>query len=213
MSVAGMMTPLRTEAYKNLQLNAGAFLVNFDWSTYTSATALRTAALAALANPEKSLGVTRGGGTFVVNQEMRQAEVDGVRYRFVGDTFVDSVDAQLTTTLLEVTPGNLTRILGPADATTSGQKTTIIMRTRIGEDDYLENLCWIGDLADGRLILIGFKYALNTAGMNMTYTDKGEATMPVEFHAFQGSVEDYDTAPYEIVILSDPASSGSGTGG
>lgn len=203
MSVAGMMTPLKSASYDNLQLNAGAFLVGFDWTTYTTATALRTAALTALQNEATTLGVTRGGGTFVVNQEMRQAEVDGVRYRFVGDTFVDSVDAQLTTTLLEVTPGNIKRILGSADITTSGQKSKVEMRTRIANTDYLTNLCWIGDLADGRLVCIGFAYALNTAGMNLTFTDKGEATMPVEFHAFQGDVEDYDVAPFEVVFLDD----------
>lgn len=205
MGVAGMVTPLRADAYKNLQLNAGVFLIDFDWSTYTSASALKTAITAVMTStPEKTLGVTRGGGTFVVNPEMRQAEVDGVRYRFVGDTFVDSVDAVLTTTLLETTPGNIARVLGPATPTTSGQKTTIKMRTRLQDSDYIENLCWVGDINDGRLILIGFKNALNTAGMNMTFTDKGEATMPVEFHAFQGSVEDYDEPPFEVIVLSDP---------
>ena len=204
MSVAGMMTPLRSASYDNLQLNAGAFLVGFDWTQYSTATALRTAALAALANAENTLGVTRGGGSFVVNQETRQAEVDGVRYRFVGDTFVDSVDAQLTTTLLEVTPGNIKRILGAIDLdTTTATKTVATMRTRIADTDYIENLCWVGDLADGRLVLIGFKNALNTAGMNLTFTDKGEATMPVEFHAFQADVEDYDVAPFEVVFFED----------
>lgn len=204
MSVAGMMTPLRSASYDNLQLNAGAFLVGFDWTQYSTATALRTAALAALANEATTLGVTRGGGSFVVNQETRQAEVDGVRYRFVGDTFVDSVDAQLTTTLLEVTPGNIKRILGAIDLdTTTATKTVATMRTRIADTDYLENLCWVGDLADGRLVLIGFKNALNTAGMNLTFTDKGEATMPVEFHAFQSDVEDYDVAPFEVVFFED----------
>lgn len=212
MSVAGMMSPVTAASYNNLQLNAGAFLVGFDWSTYTTAEALRTAALAALAVPATTLGITRGGGSFVVNQEMRQAEVDGVRYRFVGDTFVDSVDAQLTATLLEVTPGNFKRILGSADVTTTaatttvGQKDVVTMRTRIAAGDYLQNLCWIGDLADGRLILIGMKNALNTAGMNLTFTDKGEATMPVEFHAFQDDVEDYDTAPFEVIFLGSATS-------
>lgn len=201
MSVAGMMTPLSTGSFTRLQLNAGAFLVGFDWTSYSDATALRAAALTALASPATTLGVTRGGGTFVVNQEMRQAEVDGVRYHFVGDTFVDSVDAQLTTTLIEATPGNFKRILGSADVNASGKKSTLTMRTRIANSDYIDNLCWIGDLADGGLILIGFSHALNTAGMNLTFTDKGEATMPVEFHAFQGSVEDYDYAPFEVIFF------------
>ena len=203
MPVAGMTTPVTADSFKNLQLNAGAFLTNFDWSTYTSATALKTAVLAAFQDETKTLGVTRGGGQFTTTREMRQAEVDGVRYRFVGDTFVDSIDCQLSTTLLELTPGNIKRILGSATVTTTGTVNKITLNTRITDEDYLENLCWIGDLADGRLVLIGFKHALNTADFNITFTDKGEATMPVEFHAFQGDVEDYDTAPVEIIFFDD----------
>lgn len=207
MPVAGMVTPVTSDSFKNLQLNAGAFLVGFDWaaSGITSAAALKTAIATALADPTKTLGVTRGGGSFTCTREMRQAEVDGVRYRFVGDTFVDSVDCQLSTTLLEVTPGNIKNILGSATVTTSGNLKKIALNTRIQAADYLQNLCWVGDLADGRLVLIGFKNALNTADFSITFTDKGEATMPVEFHAFQGDVEDYDTAPVEIIFFEDAA--------
>lgn len=202
MPVAGMTTPVRTGAFDKLILNAGAVLVGFDPSSYTTADTLKTAVAAALENPETCLGATRGGGTFTISREMRQVEADGVRYRFVGDTFVDSSDGYISTTLLEIgNPIQLKRAMGTADATTSGSKTLLKMRTRIAAEDYLENLCWVGDIADGGFVVIWLKNAFNTTDLTLTFTDKGEATLPVEFHAFQGAVEDYDYAPYEVIFL------------
>lgn len=202
MPVAGMTTPIRNGAFNKLILNAGAVLVGFDPSSYTTAAALQTALASALVNPETCLGATRGGGTFTITREMRQVEADGVRYRFVGDTFVDSADAYISTTLLEIgDPIQLKRAMGTVEANTSGSKTTLKMRTRIAEEDYLENLCWVGDINDGSFVIIWLKNAFNTTDLTITYTDKGEATLPVEFHAFQSEVEDYDYAPFEVIFL------------
>lgn len=211
MPVAGYVTPCRTETFQNLQLNAGAFLMGFDYSSYTDATALRTALGTALADNTKVLGATRGGGTFVVNSEIREPEVDGKRYRFKGGAFVDSVDAQLTGTLVEIRPEVFKRILATGETATSGQKTTVKMHTAIQDSDYIEKLVWVGDMSDGGLVLIALKNALNNSGMTMTFTDKGEGTIPFEFHAYQENVEDYDYAPFEVIFL-DPTGATGATG-
>lgn len=201
MPVAGMVTPCRTETFQNLQLNAGAFLIGFDYSTYTDATALRTALATALADDTKVLGATRGGGTFVATSEIREPDVDGKRYRFKGGAFVDSVDAQLTGTLVEIRPEIFAKILATGEATTSGKKTTVKMHTAIQGTDYIDSLVWIGDMSGGGLVLIALKNALNNNGMTMTFTDKGEGTIPFEFHAYQSAVEDYDYAPFEVIFF------------
>ena len=211
MPVAGMTTPLTGNTFKKLILNAGAFLVGFDPSSYTTAETLKAAVLTALESADTCLGATRGGGTFTVSREMRQVEADGVRYRFVGDTFVDSSDGYISTTLIETGEvKQMKRAMGTADATTTGAKTVLKMRTRIADTDYLANLCWVGDIADGGFVVIWLKNAFNTTDLTLTFTDKGEATLPVEFHAFQSNVEDYDYAPYEVIFL-DAATQGSGT--
>lgn len=201
MPVAGMVTPTRTETFQHLQLNAGAFLVNFEYSTYATADALKTALATALRDETKILGSTRGGGTFVVTSTIREPEVDGKRYRFKGGAFVDDVDAQMTGTLVEIIPQRFAQILATGEATTAGQKTTIKMHTAIQDTDYLTNLVWVGDMSDGRLVLIALKNALNNNGMTLTFSDKGEGTIPFEFHAYQDSVEDYDFAPFEVIFL------------
>lgn len=202
MAAPGMTSPIRTEAFQKLQLNAGIFLANFDHSAITDAAALKTAIAAAVTAGTSILGVTRGGGTFTATRGIRTPEVDGMRYPFKGADFVDLVDAYLSGTLLEATPENFKRLFSQADITTSGKKTTITVHTAINtETDYLPHLCWIGDLADGTLVLIELDNAFNTADFSLTFTDKGEGTLPFEFHARQENVSDYDTAPFRVVFF------------
>lgn len=202
MGAPGLTSPIRTEAFKKLQLNAGIFLENFDYSSIADADAMKTAIAAAVSDGSTILGVTRGGGSFTVTREIRTPEVDGIRYPFKGQDFIDSVDAYLSGTLLEATPDNFRRMLGTADVDVSGKKTTLTMHTAVDVDsDYIPKLCWIGDLADGRLVLIELDNAFNTSDFSLTFTDKGEGTMTFEFHARQENVSDYDEAPFRVVFL------------
>lgn len=205
MSAPGLTTPLRSETFENLQLNAGIFIKNLDYSSTTDAAALKTAIASAITSGTNILGATRGGGSFVVTREIREPDVDGKRYSFKGGKFVDSADAKLSTTLVEITASNLVLALGSGSATTSGKKTTITLNTGIASADYISKITWFGDLADGRMVAITLNNALNTADFSLTFTDKGEGTLPIELHAHQASVSDYDTAPFEIVIFDKPA--------
>lgn len=209
MGAPGLTSPIRKETFQNLQLNAGIFIKNFDYATPTDAETLKTAIASAITAGTNILGATRGGGSFTATRDIRTPEVDGMRYGFIGSDFVDSVDAYLSTTLIEVTIDGVKACLGNASSSVSGKKTTITMHTAIQESDYINNLVWIGDLADGRLVLIALKNALNTADFSLTFTDKGEGTLAAEFHARQAEVNDYDDAPFEIVFFETSGDMGS----
>ena len=196
----GSLSALREETFDNLQLNVGIFLKNFDYDDLDDAEELLAAVKTEITTGTNLLGATRGGGTFSVSKEMRQPQVDGLRYRFKGGTFVDSTDPYLSTTLVETTPGNFAAGFG-GKVTTSGKKTTVTMETALTDDSYLDNLCWVGDLADGRLVLINLYNALNTSNFTFTFQDKNEGSFAVEFHATQDSVDDYDEAPFEVVFF------------
>lgn len=200
----GLTTALRAETFDKLQLNAGLFLKNFQYESITDATALLTAIRSQITGGTNLLGATRGGGTFQVSREMRDPEIDGMRYKFKGGTFVDSMDPYLSTTLVETTPENFAIALG-ASAVTTGKKTTVTGHTAIQDSDYLTNLCWVGDLADGQMVLICLYNALNTADFTFTFTDKGEGTTAVEFHGYQDQVDDYDEPPYEVIFFQKAA--------
>ena len=208
MSAPGHTTPLREATFSNLQLNAGIFIANADYSSIANATTLKMAiqnlvagTSSALGATAKLLGATRGGGSFTVTRELRQPDVDGRRYGFKGDTFVDSVDAQLSTTLVEITLDTFKTAFAAYTASGSSPKQTLKLNTAIATTDYLTNVCWIGDLSDGKLVLICLKNTINEADITLTFSDKGEGTIPVEFHAKQAGVNDYDTAPFEVVYF------------
>jgi 6-phosphofructokinase len=206
MGAPGLTSPIRSDGFKNLQLNAGVFLLNFDYSQIANAAALKTAVAAAITAGTNILGMTRGGGSFTIKREVRTPEVDGRRYAFKGDKFVDSMDGYLSGTLVEITPENVKRVMSTADIQTSGAKTTITFHTAINaETDYIDHLCWVGDIADGRFVLIEIDNAFNTADFSLTFADKNEATLPFEFHAHQGDVLDYDELPCRIVYFNEAA--------
>lgn len=197
-----MTSPIRPEAFENLQLNAGIFLVNFDHSAIADVAALKTAIASAVQDGENILGVTRGGGSFTVTKEIRTPEVDGTRYPFKGQDFIDSADAYLSGTLLEVNPENFKRLLSTGEVNKSGSKTTVRMHTAVNTaTDYLDSLVWVGDIADGRLVMIELDNAFNTQDFAFTFTDKNEGTMTFEFHARQEEVNDYDYAPFRVIFF------------
>lgn len=199
-----MVTGLRPETFEQLQLNSGVFLKNLDYSSATDKASLEDLILAALESGEGVLGATRGGGTFQCTPSTRTIEADGMRYPVKGSTVNDMWTIKLTTTLLEITPNNFKDALMCCDAATEGNKTTLSIRTAIEGEDYIPHLIWVGDTSKG-LVLIDLYEALNLAGANFTFTDKGEGTLPVEFQAHQASLKDMDKAPVSIVFFDEAA--------
>jgi hypothetical protein len=203
------VTAVRPQTFERLQLNAGAFLKNFDLSTYTEYNALEEALFAAIKDGAKTLGATRGGGTFTASPTMRSIEADGKRYEFKGSTVIDAWDIKLTATLMEVTPDNFMLALGTAEKTedksfTTGKKTAIKLRTNIEDSDYIQNLVWFGNTSKG-LVAIVLDNALNNTGVTLTFSDKGEGTLPVEFHAYQDTAENNEYAPCAIYFFDEAA--------
>ena len=196
-----MLTGIHNETFNNLQLNAGAFVRDFDYTQYKDKEALKTAFASLLETGEGLLGMTRGGGTFQCEPTLRNIEGDGLRSPFVGGTVNDGWTVKLTGTLLEITPENFAAAMMCADKPeTSGNATTIKLRTAIKREDYIPKICWIGDTSQGYM-LIEIQNALNVTGAKFTFTDKGEGTLPFEFKAHQANATNQDYAPCTVVFL------------
>lgn len=208
MSAPGSLSALREATFDHLQLNCGIFLKNFSYASLADAEALLAAIENAIENNTGILGVTRGGGNFNVSRELRNPDIDGLRYRFKGGTFVDSADPYLATNLVETTAENFAIALG-GTISTSGKKKTVKMPTALGDSAYLTNLCWCGELADGELVLIVLYNAINTADFSFTFQDKSEGVIAVEFHGAQDDVLDYDEAPFEVIFFETSGELGS----
>lgn len=196
-----MITGLRPESFENMQLNAGVFLKNFDYSSYTSASELLAGIDAALSSGTGVIGATIGGGSFQATPTIRQIEADGMRAPIKGSTINDMWVVKLTGTMKEITPSNFKDALVSADMTTSGDVTTIKLRNSIANGDYIPTLCWVGDTSDNGFVLINLTNALNLTGANFTFTDKGEGSLPFEFQAHQEDLSESQYAPVEIVFF------------
>ena len=195
---SSVTTPLRRETYKSLQLNAGVFLVDFDLSGYTNAEDLKAALASAITDGSKLLGATRGGGSFVITRDIRQVEADGVRAKFKGSEIVDSADAYISTTIIEITPQHIKDVLGNADIDDDVPGHVVVtIRMAIDDGDYLPNIIWIGDTSEG-FMAIELTDALNTADFTLTFADKNEGTANAEFHAHQEGVEYTDNLPVKL---------------
>lgn len=201
-----MVTGASLTTYKSLQLDAGVFLVNFDYSNIDSVSGLKAAIATALETRINYLGATRGGGTFEAVPDTREVEVDGVHSPFVGSTKINSWDIRLTTTLIEVTPNQIRRALGAATTSNLSPLVTITINNQYSDHSYLQHLCWVGDTSEG-LVLIELDNALNVGGLTLTFTDQGEGTFPVEFVAHQGSLTAGNTAPARIIFFGGEMSS------
>ncbi len=199
-----MTTGLTPQTFENLQLNAGVFLKDFDYSGIEDPDALADAVISALESREGVLGATRGGGTFTCAPSIRNIEADGKRSEFVGSTVNDGWTVRLSTTLLEATPENFKDALMSADVTVTGNVTKVQPRTAIKREDYISHLCWIGDTAKG-LMLIELDNALNIDGASFTFTDRGEGTLPVNFMAHQDNLLNQEEAPCRVLFFNEAA--------
>lgn len=199
-----MITGLRPDTFKRIQLNAGAFLMNFDYSKATDAKTLRQAITEAIRGEKTTvLSATRGGGKFTMTPSIRNIEADGKRMEFVGSTINDGYTAQITGTFLEFTEETFVALGGVITNTNTNTIKEIRFPTSFEEDMYIPSLVWVGDMGDNGVLLIDLSNALNTSGVSFTFTDKGEGTMPFTFVAHAKDLDDSDYAPVKVLIYSN----------
>lgn len=196
-----MVTGLRPESFQNMQLNAGVFLKNFDYSSATDAVSLFELIQETLETGEGVIGATTGGGSFQCTPTIRQIEADGMRAPIKGSTVNDMWVVKLTGTMKEITPENFADALICAELEKTGTMSTIKVRNSILDRDYIPSLCWIGDTGSEGYVLINITDALNLTGANFAFTDKGEGSLPFEFQAHQADLTKSQYAPCEIIFI------------
>lgn len=184
--MAGLKTGLTERTIKNLQLNAGVLL-----SSYTRGGAI---------DEDNIIGATRGGGSFNAVPELHQAAVDGAPTYTKGLERCDGWNVNLTFTMVEFTAPAIIRALG-AGASSNVVETTdtkITAVTNILATDY-KDVYWVGDTSDGKNVVILVKNAMNTAGLSLTASDKGEGTFGLTLQGHH-AVDNLGAAPFEIIL-------------
>jgi hypothetical protein len=131
------------------------------------------------------LGATSGGNEFVLTQEKREIEVDGVKSRAKGLTVIVREDAQLTVNLKELTAQNIAIAIPGANTDTSDENYDIITTSgKIEMDDYIDSIAYVGRLSgSSKPVVIVLKNALSMEGLNMSTEENNEVVVPIQFMA------------------------------
>ena len=184
-----MKTGLTSRTIESLQLNAGVLL-----TAYTKGEDIAE---------ENILGATRGGGSFTAVPTMHQAAVDGAPTYVVGLERCDDWVVTLNATMVELNDEAITRALGVGVTKTGTTDKVFTVKNTVNTTDF-KDLYWVGDLSNGQNVVIKIKNALNTGGLNLTFSDRGEGTYALALIGHY-TVSDLETAPFDITIEGEAA--------
>jgi len=142
----------------------------------------------------KDIGLTRGGGQFVVEREYRQVNADVDRGPVKGRIRVTGSVARLTLNALEIIVADLAKLF-PATKVTGGKFTG---KQDIEDADYNDTVTWTGRTMDGKACVITLENAINLGNLDWTMADKDEIVQQVVLTAAyeeqnrQGEEEPWD---------------------
>ena len=130
------------------------------------------------------LGATSGGGKVSIKHELKDLEIDGALVKFKGQTIKQGGTATMEVSFAEVTE----ELLGIAtffeNSGADGDHDYYLDKARIEEGDYIQNLGFVGEKADGSgTIMVIFDYALCTSGLEIEAKGKEQSVIKLTFEA------------------------------
>ncbi|MGM9660771.1 MAG: hypothetical protein ACI3WQ_09240 [Faecousia sp.] len=182
---------------KKRLLDAGAFYKNYD---LTKDHPQNRAA-------GKLICATQGGGSFAATPSVRQVKVDGLATYTKGTEEVNDWTAELSLKLLENDAHLMAMCLGAASVEkTSGEKQPtgylrVHPKDTFENDDYIDNVVWIGRWADNKKpVMIVIYNALSLGGLNWAMEDNKEVVTECKLTAHYDApdAEGNQDVPFDI---------------
>lgn len=185
-------TQVRETTPKELQLNAGIFLKQFDPAT---------------ADYDRAdiFAATSGGISFTdaITFTDLFEDIDNMPKNTKEGKRIDGREVTMSGTALTITPESAKVAMAAADVD-EADPTHIIPRDELKEEDF-DDFWWVGDYSDktgntnGGFCAIHIMNALSTGGFSLQSGDKSKTKFPFTYTAHY-SVEDIDKVPYEMYI-------------
>lgn len=158
---------------KSLLLGAGTIYKNLKWDT------------------EKNIwsgeifGATSGGNTFKLTPEIVKVEIDGAVVDTKGLTQKQGETASLEINLVEITPASLKMaMIGEEVSSEATGFTKLATKSVLSDNDYVDNIAFVGFLADDTPIIIIMENALCTSGLELSGKNKENTVIPVTFQPY-----------------------------
>lgn len=188
----GMFTAVSSEAFNELQVDAGMLLKQFN-----------PASPSAPADSDIICATTGGVNvTCIPTYSDYGEDVDNVPNNMMEFKHLDSWECKFSTTCLGVTPESIRLSLGAADIDGT-DATKVTPRRDLKLDDFDDEIWWVGDKADGGLAAVKLINVLSSGGFSLQTTKNGkgqltlelmghvsinnQTTMPMEFYATEGT--------------------------
>ena len=183
-------TQIPSDAFQNIQLNAGILVDSF------------TPATGAIGN---LLGATTGGLNFTDTVEYTDfgEDIDNCPKNTKELKKLDSHEVKMGGTFVTISATTAKMLAGAADID-GGNDTHIIPRNDLASTDFNE-IWWVGDYSDvntgdnAGFVAIKMINALNTGGFQIQSTDKGKGQFAFEFTGHY-SMNAQTVVPYEIYV-------------
>ena len=189
-------TKIPEDTFKNLQLNAGVLLSDFNPETATVAN-------------ESIIGATTGGVNFTATPTFSDygEDIDNCQKNMKELKKLDAWEISLSGTYVTVDANAVKALAGAADA--SGNKIT--PRNDLKLTDFTD-VWWVGDYSDqngeknGGFVAIHMMNALSTGGFAIKSSDNGKGNFAFTYTAHY-SMDAQDTVPFEVYVKAGTAES------
>lgn len=164
----GKFTVIPQATFDELQLDAGVLLKKFDPSNPVAPA------------DEDIITATTGGinASCVPTFSDLGEDVDNCPGNMKELKHLDSWLCKLSFTALGTSAEKIRLSLGAADV--DAQTGAITPRADLKQDDFSDELWWVGDRADGGLVAIKLMNALSTGGFTLQTTKNGKGQISVE---------------------------------
>ena len=145
------------------------------------------------------LGATSGGNEFIVNQEVREIEVDGLKGRGKGLQAVTFMNPDLTVNLKELSAKNLATIIAGGEVREGNEFYDVLTsKGKIEDSDYIDSVALVGNVTGSdKPIVIVLYNVLSIEGLEMSFEDDNEVVVPV---TFGGHYDETQEVPYRIFL-------------
>lgn len=158
----GRFTKIPANTFSELQVDAGILLKKFDIENPDSTT-------------ESDIITATTGGINAVCQPTYSdlgEDIDNCPNNLKELKHLDSWACTLGGTALGVSPETIRLSLGAADI--SASDGAIVPRAYLDQDDFEDEIWWVGDRSDGGLVAVCLKNALSTDGFSLQTTKNGK---------------------------------------
>lgn len=190
-------TKIPQDTFKNIQLNAGILLSNFDPKT-------------ASVQNGGILGATSGGVSFNATPSYKDMgeDIDNCPKNTKELKRLESMDIKMSGTFATVTAQTAKMLTAHADIDAS-DASHIVPRTDIKDEDFTD-LWWVGDYSDengeknGGFCAIHMMNSLSTGGFKIQSGDNQKGKFAFEFTA-HFSIADQSKVPFEMYVKAGTA--------